>query len=93
MKLGSAIKKCRQARNLTLEALANQAELSRSYLSLVETGKRELSLKAVERVAAVLHVPLHLLIYLAAEKRELEEMDASLKTAFDRLILDLIKDA
>ena len=92
MKLGSAIKRCRQIKSLTQEMLAKQADLSKSHLSLVEKGQRELSLDALNRIAKALDVPIQLIMYLAAEPSELKEMNASLKTEFDRLILDLLKD-
>lgn len=93
MKLGSSIKKCRQIKGLTLESLANKTGLSKSYLSLVESDKRGLSIEALTKVSGALAVPMQLIIYLASETNEIEEMDESLKVQFDRLILNLLKNA
>jgi transcriptional regulator with XRE-family HTH domain len=91
MDIGRIIKKCRQLRNLTLDSLANKTGLSKSYLSLVESGKREVSMKSLQKVARVLNIPMYLLIYLAAENNEVKEMSGALKSKFDKLLLGLIK--
>jgi len=91
MNIGHIIKKCRQLRNFTLDTLANKTRLSKSYLSLVESGKRELSLSSLQKISKTLNIPMYLLIYLTAENNEIKEMNESLKVKFDKLILELIK--
>lgn len=93
MNIGQAIKKCRQLKHLTLDSLANKTGLSKSYLSLVESGKRQPSLDSLKKIAKVQKIPIELLIYLGAESIEIKEMDNALKKEFDRLILELIKNA
>jgi transcriptional regulator with XRE-family HTH domain len=92
MKIGSAIKKCRQIRGMTLDSLAKKIGLSKSYLSLVEGEKRDLSLSSLQKVSEALDLPVHLLVYLATSPKEIKEMDARLKSQFDALILELIKN-
>ncbi len=91
MELGFAIKKCRQLRHITLDTLAARTNLSKSYLSLVENSKRELSIKNLEKVSNVLNIPIHVILYLGTEKRKINEMTPQLKDAFDKLIYELIK--
>ncbi len=91
MRIGHAIKKCRQLKNITLLSLANKTGLSKSYLSLVESEKRQIPLDTLKKVSEVLNVSIYLLIYLAAEDDEIKEIDKSLKIDLDRLILDLVK--
>jgi transcriptional regulator with XRE-family HTH domain len=55
-RLGKRIQKLRRQRGLSQEAFAYEVELARSYLSGVERGKRNLSFKAVNKIAAQLDV-------------------------------------
>ena len=45
------IRELRQNRNLTLQALAERAGLSVSYLSEIELGKKQPSLETIDRLA------------------------------------------
>lgn len=50
------IRDLRNERALTLEELAEKVDLTPAYLSMVETGKKKLSPKALQRVAVALGV-------------------------------------
>jgi transcriptional regulator with XRE-family HTH domain len=52
--LGEAIRKRRQAKNLTQEAFAEIADFDRTYVSLLERGERNPSFTNLCRVAAAL---------------------------------------
>ena len=52
--LGEAIRKRRQAKNLSQEALAEIADFDRTYISLLERGERNPSFTNLCRVAAAL---------------------------------------
>jgi transcriptional regulator with XRE-family HTH domain len=54
--LGAAIKKRRQAKNLSQEALAEIADFDRTYISLLERGERNPSFTNLCRVAAALGI-------------------------------------
>lgn len=47
----------REARQLTQEALAEQADLHTTYISSVERGERNLSLYNITRIAYALQLP------------------------------------
>jgi len=51
------IKELRGARGLSQEALADRAELHRTYISSVERCERNITLDTVERLAIALDVP------------------------------------
>jgi transcriptional regulator with XRE-family HTH domain len=57
--LGRRIKALRQRRNLTQEALGEQAGLNYKYLGAIERGERNPSVKQLERIAEALHIELH----------------------------------
>lgn len=49
-KIGARIKEIRTYRNLTQEAVAWNAELDRTFMNHVENGKRNLSVKSLEKI-------------------------------------------
>jgi DNA-binding XRE family transcriptional regulator len=54
----SAIKIIRKHRGLTQEDLANEAGISRPYLTEIETGRKEGSIRSLKAIATALNVPL-----------------------------------
>jgi transcriptional regulator with XRE-family HTH domain len=61
-RLGRRLREYRQGRGLSQEALANVLGYHRTYIGGLERGERNLTLKAVERIAALLDVePLDLI--------------------------------
>lgn len=54
----SAIKIIRKYRGMTQDELATEAGISRPYLTEIETGRKEGSLRSLKAIAAALNVPL-----------------------------------
>ena len=52
------IQKYRMSKKLTQENLAEAIDVTPSYVSEIETGKKRPSMKTLEKIAAVLDVPL-----------------------------------
>lgn len=57
-KLGLRITILRRQQMISQEEFARKAGITRSYMSLVENGKRSISVHIAERVARTLGVPL-----------------------------------
>lgn len=55
-KIGHRIKQLRNEQELSQEKLALKAELDRTYLAGVELGKRNISLKSLEKIVNALNV-------------------------------------
>jgi len=91
MKIGHALKVCRSAKHLSLDQLADTAKLSQSYLSMIESGKREPTLSSVEKIAKALEVPIPILLFLAAEKDELLGLDAETANRLSAAALELMR--
>lgn len=56
--LGGAVKRLREARDITQDALALGAEVHPAYLSNIERGKRQPSIEVITRIADRLGVSL-----------------------------------
>lgn len=66
--LGAAIRVLRKGRSLSIEALAGEAELHTTSVSRIESGKQNLTWKALSSIAAVLDVEIIDLVRLAIEQ-------------------------
>ncbi len=75
MNVGQAIRLCRTQRGASQSAIANRANCSVSYLSMLENNKRDPTLSTVTKIAEALHVPVGLLFMLAADQNELGDID------------------
>ena len=54
--LGSRIREIRQKKRMSQEELAFKSELHRTYISDIERGNRNVSLKNIEKIAKALKV-------------------------------------
>lgn len=57
-KFGYKVKELRQARNLSQEKFALQIDMDRTYLASVESGKRNISLENISKIAVGLEISL-----------------------------------
>lgn len=55
-KVGNRIKELRKIEGISQEKLAFKAELDRTYVAGVESGKRNLSIKSLEKIVKALGV-------------------------------------
>lgn len=55
---GNHLKKLREDKNLSQEELAHRASLDRTYISGVENGRRNISLKALNSIANAMKINL-----------------------------------
>jgi transcriptional regulator with XRE-family HTH domain len=91
MNIGHALKLTRSAKKLSLETLAERADLSQSYLSMIESGKREPTLSSVQKIANALGIPTPILLFLAADKSELEGIDAETSQRLSAAVMDVMR--
>ncbi len=56
LKVGQRIRYLRKSLKLSQEALANEAEVDRTYVTDVENGRRNVSLEILERLIKALEV-------------------------------------
>ena len=58
IKFGIRVRQLRKLSNLSIEELAFRSNINKNYLSDVERGKRNISLKGIEKIAKGLNVPI-----------------------------------
>jgi transcriptional regulator with XRE-family HTH domain len=91
MEIGHALKVCRSAKKYSLDELAARTGLSQSYLSMIESGKREPTLSSIGKVSKALGVPTAILLFLAAEKGDLKGLDAETSRRLSAAVLDVVR--
>lgn len=69
VRFGRVLRQLRQARKLTQEKLAELADLDRTFVSMIERGKRKPTLETAKRLASALGVALAYMVG-AAERRK-----------------------
>ncbi len=89
--VGRAIKLCRSQKGWTLIELGKRTGIAASHLSMIERGQRDPSMKTMEAIASVFNMPLNVLIFLAAEPKELVGMSDELKEKLSRAALELLR--
>ncbi|WP_386691966.1 hypothetical protein O1Q79_01874 [Lonepinella sp. MS14434] len=93
MNIGKAIKLCRNQRNLTKLKLAEKAELSVSYITLLEQGKRDPNLSTIEKICTALNIPTSILMFLATDAHERDELSTELSEKLSYLAWSLIGES
>ena len=62
-KFGTKVKQLRLEKKLSQEALANEANLDRTYIPSIEKGERNVSITVIEKLANALGVEIKDLFY------------------------------
>lgn len=61
IKFGERVRSLRKLASISIEELSFRSGLNRNYISDVERGKRNISLKAISKIAQGLNVPIEAL--------------------------------
>jgi transcriptional regulator with XRE-family HTH domain len=92
MNVGHAIQLARSKRKLTQPQLALRAEISVSYLSLLERSKRDPPLSTLKRISGALGMPIEILFFLGAEGGELGVLNRELAGQLAYTALELLNE-
>jgi len=68
-RFGEVVREVRTRRGLSQEKLAELANLDRTFVSMIERGKRRPTLETAKRLAGALNIPLSAMI-ASAERRK-----------------------
>ena len=58
VQFGNRVRELRKSRNLSQEALADLAEVHRTYIGMIERAEKNITLSNIERLAKALDVPI-----------------------------------
>jgi transcriptional regulator with XRE-family HTH domain len=78
MNISKALKLCRTQKGITKTELAEKADLSISYLSLLEQGKRDPNLSTINKLCIALNIPASIFMFLASDVNELNGISKEL---------------
>jgi transcriptional regulator with XRE-family HTH domain len=96
MNYSKAIRVARSLADLSQRQLADRAEIDRSYLSLIESGKRQPTIETIEKIAQALKMPFHLLSLLGSEADDVQNANPaqieSLSLALTKLLMQVNSD-
>ena len=96
MNYSKAIRVARSLADLSQGQLADRADIDRSYLSLIESGKRQPTIETLEKLAVALKLPFHLLSLLGSEEADVEKADPgqieTLSLALTKLLMQVDSD-
>lgn len=93
MNFGQAIKLVRTQRNMSQADLASKADLSVSYVSMLERGRRDPNLTSIEKISSALEIPVSILMFLAAEPDEISSISPELAEKLSLTVLQLIRES
>jgi len=78
---GQALKLLRRSQGLNQSALAKKLDISRSYISELESGNRTPSLDLLKRYAEVFNVPVSSLVFFAEALQDRDNLSGRLEKA------------
>ena len=87
--IGKKIKEFRLKKNLTQENLAEQVELSVTYICMIETGRKHISLQKIVQIADALDVTVDKLIYKSQLKNGSDKCSAFMELISDCSVYEL----
>ncbi len=67
MKIGKAIRKTRRAKDISQKELAEQSNVSQTYLSQIENDRKQPTISKLKDIADKLDVPLHEIVKMAED--------------------------
>lgn len=96
MKIGDSIKALRKQKGFGQRQLAEMCNITVTYLSLIETGKKEPTLALLRSIANALKTPLPILLFSTLSNDDIPESKRDffdmVKPTIDSLLQQLISD-
>ncbi|HEM7507399.1 TPA: helix-turn-helix transcriptional regulator [Providencia rettgeri] len=90
LNIGLAMKQCRDAKNLTLQEMAEKSGLTKSYLSRIENSQRDPTISALEKISLALDIPLNILILLSEVEDEKDNRFNDINEILKSTIMDVL---
>ena len=91
MNIGRALSLCRTQKGMTKTQLSQVANVSVSYLTLLEQGKRDPNLSTVNQICKGMNVPVSVFMFLASDASDKEGISNELAEKLSHTALSLIE--
>jgi len=73
MKLGTTIKQLRKRSKLSQIKMSEETGISQSFLSQIETNKREPHVSSIKKICKVLGIPVAVLFFISTDETDIPE--------------------
>ena len=94
MNIGLSIKKMRKKKGVNQQSLSEITQITQTYLSLIENGRKTPSIAVLRQISDALKVPLPVIIWNSIEENDvaIEKIQAfrALKLNVDQLLNDFL---
>jgi transcriptional regulator with XRE-family HTH domain len=91
MNISKALKLCRTQKGISKTVLAERADLSISYLTLLEQGKRDPNISTINQLCVALNIPASIFMFLASDVNELNGIIKELSEKISLTALQLME--
>lgn len=91
MNVGRALSLCRTQKRMTKTELSKAAEVSVSYLTLLEQGKRDPNLSTVAQICNAMNVPMSIFMFLASDDQDRNGISNELAEKLSYTALSLMR--
>ncbi|WP_028301448.1 helix-turn-helix domain-containing protein [Oceanospirillum beijerinckii] len=91
MNIGRALTLCRTQKGMTKTKLSQAADVSVSYLTLLEQGKRDPNLSTINQICKAMNVPMSIFMFLASDARDREGISNELAEKLSHTALSLME--
>ncbi|MCL1039530.1 helix-turn-helix domain-containing protein [Shewanella submarina] len=91
MNIGKALALCRTQKGMTKTNLSQLANVSVSYLTLLEQGKRDPNLSTINQICQAMNIPLSIFMFLASDVADREGISSELAEKLAHTALSLME--
>lgn len=89
--INRALKVVRQFHGLTQTEMASKLEISKSYLSEIESGKKSVTYKILEGYSSIFDIPVSSLVFFSENLEQKNSIPEKFKTTVANKILHLME--
>lgn len=93
MNIGRALTLCRTQRGMTKTKLSQAADVSVSYLTLLEQGKRDPNLSTINQICKALSIPTSIFMFLASDSGDKTGISNELAEKLSHTALSLMEES
>jgi len=91
MNIGRALSLCRTQKGMTKTKLSQVADVSISYLTLLEQGKRDPNLSTINQICKAMNIPTSIFMFLASEVSDRDGISNELAEKLSHTALSLME--